>query len=154
MNEFQQGVREAVKALKIMARGIEIFANAFEKSIEKYEQEAAPPDPEAPKSEKPEAEKKATAGKKPKTAKPAGAKKGKPATARKTGGKKKTAAKDKPVADREKLRRIIVRSKEGADIETLVKKTGFAQRKVSQMAFHLKKEGKIKNPKKGFYTKP
>ena len=48
---------------------------------------------------------------------------------------------------------IINRSKKGVDTAALMKKTGFDQKKVANLIFKLKKQGKITSPKKGLYVK-
>jgi len=37
--------------------------------------------------------------------------------------------------------------------ETLVKKTGYNQKKISNLLYKLRKRGKIKSPEKGIYVK-
>ena len=48
---------------------------------------------------------------------------------------------------------IINRSKKGVNSETLVKKTGYNQKKISNLVYKLRKQGKIKSPEKGIYVK-
>jgi putative endonuclease len=48
---------------------------------------------------------------------------------------------------------IIKRSKKGIDTSTLMEKTGYNQKKVANIVFKLKKQGKIKNEGKGVYVK-
>jgi len=62
---------------------------------------------------------------------------------------KKTVAKTAPATVLE----IIKRSKKGVDIETLKKKTGFSNKKISNNVYRLKKQGKIKAAEKGVYVK-
>jgi hypothetical protein len=47
----------------------------------------------------------------------------------------------------------IKRNRKGIDIAQLKKKTGFADTKVRNIVFRLKKQGKVKNVGKGVYTK-
>ena len=45
------------------------------------------------------------------------------------------------------------RSKNGVDMATLKKKTGFNNKKIQNAIFGLKKQGKIKSGGKGIYVK-
>ena len=62
---------------------------------------------------------------------------------------KKTAA--QPTAT-DQILKIIKASKKGVDAPTLVKKTGFNQKKVRNILFRTFKQGKIKRLDKGIYT--
>ena len=68
--------------------------------------------------------------------------------AKKAPAKKKAA---QPTATDEILK-IIKASKKGVDAPTLVKKTGFNQKKVRNILFRTYKQGKIKRLDKGIYT--
>ena len=68
--------------------------------------------------------------------------------AKKAPAKKKAA---QPTATDEILK-IIRGSKKGVDAPTLVKKTGFNQKKVRNILFRTYKQGKIKRLDKGIYT--
>ena len=48
---------------------------------------------------------------------------------------------------------IIKRSRKGIDTATLEKKTGFEGRKIRDIIFRLRKQGKIKSEGKGIYVK-
>ncbi len=48
---------------------------------------------------------------------------------------------------------IVKRSRKGIDKATLIKKTGFKGRKIGDIVYRLKKEGKIKKDRKGLYVK-
>ena len=72
----------------------------------------------------------------------------KKAPAKKAPVKKKAA---QPTATDEILK-IIKGSKKGVDAPTLVKKTGFNQKKVRNILFRTYKQGKIKRLDKGIYT--
>ena len=48
---------------------------------------------------------------------------------------------------------IVKRSRRGIDTATLEKKTGFVGRKIRDIIFRLKKQGKIKSEPKGIYVK-
>ncbi len=70
------------------------------------------------------------------------------APAKKAPARKKTA---QPTAT-DKILKIIKGSKKGVDAPTLVKKTGFNQKKVRNILFRTYKQGKIKRLDKGIYT--
>jgi len=53
----------------------------------------------------------------------------------------------------ETIERIIRRSRKGVDIPTLVKKTGFDERKIYNAIYRLKKNGRIINAARGVYKK-
>ena len=67
---------------------------------------------------------------------------------------KKAPAKKKAVEPTatDKILKIIRASKKGVDAPTLVKKTGFNQKKVRNILFRTYKQGKIKRLDKGIYT--
>ena len=48
---------------------------------------------------------------------------------------------------------IVKRSRKGVDKATLVKKTGFEDKKVRDITYRLRKQGKIKRDLKGLYVK-
>ena len=48
---------------------------------------------------------------------------------------------------------VIKRSKKGIDTAALIEKTGYNQKKVANIVFKLRKQGKIKNEGKGVYVK-
>ena len=79
------------------------------------------------------------------------------ATSAKTKTKAKAVAKKAPVkaakkTDTDKLLEIINRSKKGVDTATLMKKTGFNQKKVRNMLNRTYKQGKITRVEKGIYV--
>jgi predicted Rossmann fold nucleotide-binding protein DprA/Smf involved in DNA uptake len=79
------------------------------------------------------------------------------ATSVKTKTKAKAVAKKAPVkaakkTDTDKLLEIINRSKKGVDTATLMKKTGFNQKKVRNMLNRTYKQGKITRVEKGIYV--
>jgi DNA replicative helicase MCM subunit Mcm2 (Cdc46/Mcm family) len=56
------------------------------------------------------------------------------------------------ITDTDKVLNIIKRSKKGVDTATLVKKTGFDQKKVRNILQRTFKQGKIKRMEKGIYV--
>jgi ElaB/YqjD/DUF883 family membrane-anchored ribosome-binding protein len=65
---------------------------------------------------------------------------------------KKTPAKVGKKTDTDKLLEFIHRSKKGLDTATLMKKTGFDQKKVRNMLNRTYKQGKITRVAKGIYV--
>ena len=73
--------------------------------------------------------------------------------------KKAPAIKKAPVTKKaaqptatDEILKIIKRSKKGVDAPTLIKKTGFNQKKVRNILFRIYKQGRIKRVGKGIYT--
>jgi predicted Rossmann fold nucleotide-binding protein DprA/Smf involved in DNA uptake len=66
---------------------------------------------------------------------------------------KKPAPKKAPATAVDTVLAIIKRYKKGVNTETLVKKTGYNQKKISNLVFKLRKQDKIKSPEKGIYIK-
>ena len=77
----------------------------------------------------------------------------KPKTTRRLAAKKTTTKKpsEGPTAT-EQVLRIINRSQQGVDTSTLMKKTGFNQKKVWNILQRTYKQGKIKRAGKGIYV--
>ena len=75
----------------------------------------------------------------------------KKAPAKKAPTKKATAKKAAPPTATDEILKIIRRSKKGVDAPTLIKKTGFNQKKVRNILFRTYKQGKIKRLEKGIY---
>ena len=65
---------------------------------------------------------------------------------------KKAPAKGAKKTDTDKVLEIINRSKKGVDTATLMKKTGFNQKKVRNMLNRTYKQGKITRVEKGIYV--
>ena len=79
------------------------------------------------------------------------------ATSVKTMAQTKAVAKKAPVkaakkTDTDKLLEVINRFKKGVDTATLMKKTGFNQKKVRNMLNRTYKQGKITRVEKGIYV--
>ena len=81
------------------------------------------------------------------TAKPAKAKTTKKAPAKKAPVKKRSSK----LTATDQVLNIIKRSKKGVDTATLMKKTGFNQKKVTNILQRTFKQGKIKRVSKGVY---
>ena len=68
--------------------------------------------------------------------------------------KKRVTKKRAPqISASETVLRVIKRSTKGVDTATLRKKTGFQGRKVRDILYRLKKQRKIRSPRKGVYIK-
>ena len=65
---------------------------------------------------------------------------------------KKAPAKGAKKTDTDKVLEIINRSKKGVDTATLMKKTGFDQKKVRNILHRTYKQGKITRVEKGIYV--
>jgi len=67
---------------------------------------------------------------------------------------KKTPAKKKAakVTATDTVINIIKRSKKGVDVPTVMKKTGFDEKKVRNIVFRVNKQGRIKRVTKGIYV--
>jgi len=118
-----------MKNLKKNLQAVNKDLNALSKKVEKLI--AAVGKPEKPKASKAKPVKKAVV------------KTGKTAVAKKVTGK--TAS--------ETVLAIIKRSKKGVDTATLKKKTGIKDNVLLNVVYRLKKQGKIKSERKGFYEK-
>jgi len=70
------------------------------------------------------------------------------AAAKKAPAKKKAAA----LTATEQVVNIIKRSKNGVDVPTLIRKTGFEDKKIRNIVFKASKQGKIKRSGRGIYV--
>jgi len=75
----------------------------------------------------------------------------KKAPAKRAPAKKAPAKTAAPPTATDEILKIIRRSKKGVDAPTLIKKTGFNQKKVRNILFRTYKQGKIKRLEKGIY---
>ena len=128
-------MKEIQSLLKIVSDGLKVIAQGIEAVSGKVDEIAKSQTAEKPKAKKPAA----AAAKSKKAAKPAAK------------APKKKAAGATPAA--ETVLNTISASKQGIDITTLMKKTGFERKKVSNIIYKLGKQGKIKSIKKGVYVK-
>ena len=129
-------MKEIQSVLKIMSDGMKMIAQGIEAISEKVDeiaefQGAEEPEDKTSRRSAPSAKaaRSKTAARAPKT-KAAGA---------------PTAA--------ETVYKIISRSKKGADMATLMKKTGYDRKKVANIIYKLSKQGQIKSIDKGVYMK-
>ena len=124
--KLKQDLKAVNKELKVLAKKTESLMKAVDR-IEKAQ--AAKPKKASPKKAiKPKAVTKA-AGKK-------------------TPARKKTSK----LTDTDKFLNIIKRSKKGVTPQTLIKKTGFDDKKIRNMIFRATKMGKIKSVSRGVFV--
>lgn len=76
-----------------------------------------------------------------------------PERPRKKTAKKVASKKEKTITAADTVFLIIKRSRKGVDTATLMEKTGFNQKKIANMVYKLKSQGKIKSVDKGVYVK-
>ena len=127
MKEIEVILKTVADGLKTMAHGISSLADKLD-TISK-----------APIAKKPKGRAKAKAAA--------------PAKKIVTPKKKKAPQKGKPVTAADTVLAIISKSKKGADTVTVMEKTGYDRKKVHNIIFKLKKQGKIKSEQKGVYAK-
>jgi len=77
----------------------------------------------------------------------------KKAAPKKAAPKKAAPKKAAKVTAADTVLNAIKKLKKGTDTAGLMKKTGYNQKKVANIVFKLKKQGKITSPKKGLYVK-
>jgi len=77
----------------------------------------------------------------------------KKAPARKVAAKKAVPKKAKPVTAADTALAIIKRYKKGVGMAALMEKTGYNQKKISNLVFKLRKQGKVKTVDRGVYVK-
>ena len=133
------------KQLQQVSKEIKALAKKVDKLVVAAGKASAPKKAAAKKAAPKKAVAKKTAAKKA-PAKKAAAKKAAPK-------KKAPAKKAAKVTAAEQVLKVINRAKKGVDTATIMKKTGFNNKKVANIIFKLKKQGKIKNPEKGLYVK-
>ena len=126
MKKLKQDMKAVNKELKVLAKKTESLMKAVDR-IEKAQ--AAKPKKASPKK-----------AIKPKTVKKV--------AAQKTPARKKTSK----LTDTDKFLNIIKRSKKGVTPQTLIKKTGFDDKKIRNMIFRATKMGKIKSVSRGIYV--
>ena len=130
MRDFDVALKAVVDGLRSIAQGVEKMAEKLEKSVPKKESKA-----------------KRKAAAKPKKA-PV-----KKAPAKKTSVKKAVKTKKQPATAADVVLAIVNRSKKGVNSATLAEKTGFDNKKIANIVFKLRKQGKIKSVGRGIYTK-
>jgi len=136
MKDLDMFLKTVADGMKTMAQGVETLANKLEKIAKAQSAEKA---------------------KKKTTTKPAPKARAKPKPPKKKVArksvKKAVPKKEKSMTAADTLLGIVSRSRKGVDTQTLVEKTGYDQKKVANLVYKLKKQGKIKSEKKGVYVK-
>ena len=128
-------MKEVQSLLKIVADGLKTLAQGVEAIAAKVDEASKTKVPAKPRGKKPSTvAKKAKVGKKP-VPKP-------------TRGKVKKSA-----TAAESVLNVISSSKTGINTAGIKEKTGFDQKKVANIIYKLKKQGKIKTAQKGVYEK-
>ena len=128
-------VKEIQTLLKIMSDGLKTLAHGVEALAERVDEAATPQGKVQPTKKKPAA----TASKRKASKKPV------KKTTTKTRVKKMTAA--------DSVLRIISKSKKGVSTAAIIEQTGYNQKKVANIIYRLKNQGKIKTVQKGIYVK-
>jgi hypothetical protein len=139
-------MKDLEKFLKVLSDGMKSLAKGFESVAEKVETMAKSEGMENSPPKKAAQAKAAKPARKP--VKKTTVKKAAPKTAKKSAPKKKTA-----LTATEAVYQIISRSKNGAGTAALKKKTGFPDKKIHNIIYKLKKQGKIISQAKGVYAK-
>lgn len=129
MKDLDEIIKTVAEGLKIMAQGAEVLAEKLEIIAKSRMDEKAK-----------------------RKAKPARKAPAKPEKRVKKAPAKKVAAK-KPITAVDTVLKIINRSKKGVDTPTLMKKTGFNEKKIHNIVYKLKKQGKVKSAGRGVYVK-
>ncbi len=144
MTELEKFIKamDSEKLMKAVAEGFKSLSQAID-SLATHIEDLSRKDKGAKKAKAPAKKAKPSAKAK------APAKKAKAAAAKKT-EKKKPAAKATAI---DTVYGYIARSRNGIDVETLVKKTGFDNKKVHNVIYKLKKQNKIKSVDRGRYQK-
>ena len=124
MTELDTLIKTVAEGLKSMAQGVEKLAEKVEGIGKSLSKEKAKAKRKAP--AKPE---------------------------KKAAVKAVEPAAKKPLTAADTVLGVIKRSKKGVATATLMKKTGYDRKKVANIVFKLKKQGKIKSEKKGIYLK-
>jgi hypothetical protein len=128
-------MKELESVLKVVSDGLKTLAKGVEAIAEKVDEAAKSKSPAKTSSKT-----KSTATKKAKTAK-------KPVQKAANKTEDKTATASGQVLD------LIARSKKGVGMAMIVEKTGYGQKKVANIIYRLRKQGKIKSVSKGVYAK-
>ena len=134
MKELDVFLKTVVEGMKSMAGGIEVLAEKLE-TISKSRVDVTP-------------KRKAKA----KVVRKAPAKSSKKKVAKKA-PKRAVSRKAKPPTAVDTVLAIINRSKKGVNTATLMERTGYDQKKIANLVYKLKKQGKIKSVNKGVYLK-
>ncbi|MGD9373333.1 MAG: hypothetical protein PVF14_18050 [Desulfobacterales bacterium] len=128
-------MKEIQTLLKIMSDGLKTLAHGVEALAERVDEAATPQGKVQPTKKQPAA----AASKRKASKKPV------KKTTTKTRVKKMTAA--------DSVLKIISKSKKGVSTAAIIEQTGYNQKKVANIIYRLKNQGKIKTIQKGIYVK-
>jgi predicted GIY-YIG superfamily endonuclease len=163
--DLKKQVQQVSKEVKALSKKVDKLVAAAGKTAKPKKaaaKKAAPKKAAAKKTVAKKAPAKKAAAKKKVAKKKAPAKKtaAKKTVAKKKAPAKKAVAKKKAPAKKvakvtaaDAVLKVVNRTKKGINTADLMKKTGFDNKKVANIIFKLKKQGKIKNPEKGIYVK-
>ena len=131
-------MKKLKKDLEAILRALNGLAQKVERLQEKIGEETKPKKKPKAKAVKAKAVKKAPVKK---------------VAAKKAAPKKAPVKKAKPATAVDTVLAIIRRSKKGVGMAALMEKTGYNQKKIANLVFKLRKQGKIKSVDKGVYVK-
>ena len=131
-------MKKLKKDLEAISKALNGLAQKIEKLQEQIGEQAEPTKKPKAKAVKAKAVKKAPVKK---------------VAAKKAAPKKAVQKKAKPATAADTVLAIIKRSKKGVNNAALMEKTGYNQKKISNLVFKLWKQGKIKSVSKGVYVK-
>ena len=137
MAELKKEVQALLKSLKSLTKQTEKMAKKIDK-------------PTKAKPKKAKTKKAKVKKAKAKKVKRAVKKKARPA--RKKVVRKKVAAKAVKVPASDVVYKLVKRNKKGIDTASLIKRTGYKEKKIRDIIYRLKKQRKIKSAKKGIYV--
>jgi predicted Rossmann fold nucleotide-binding protein DprA/Smf involved in DNA uptake len=136
-------MKKLKKDLEALSKALNGLAQKVQKLQEQIDEDAKP-------TKKPKAKVAKKAPVKKVAAKKVAVKK---APAKKAAPKKAVPKKAKPVTAVDTVLAIIKNSKKGVNMAALMEKTGYNQKKIANLVFKLRKQGKIKSVDRGVYVK-
>ena len=146
MKELDAAIKTVVEGLRSIAKNVAKIAEKLEKSTPKKKAKSKPtrktkakPAPKAKAVAKPKAKPKKTAAKK--------------APVKKATSKKAPAKKSVKETAADTVLKNIAGSKKGVSTAVLAEKTGYDKKKLANIVFKLRKQGKVKSVGRGIYTK-
>jgi adenylate kinase len=137
------------KEVQALLKGLKSLTKQTEKMVKKVDSltKAKPKKAKAKKAKVKKAKAKKVKRAVKKKARPARKK-----VARKKVARKKVAAKAARVPASDVVYKLVKRNKKGIDTASLIKKTGYKEKKIRDIIYRLKKQRKIKSAKKGIYV--
>ncbi len=154
MAEFEKLMKamDAEKLMRAVADGFKSLSQAID-SLATHIEDLTKKDAAGKKRAKAAAKKTKAGAKKAKSAAPKAAATKAKSAAPKKAEKKAPAAKSGKATAIDTVYGYISRARNGIDVESLVKKTGFDNKKVHNVIYKLKKQNKIKSVDRGRYEK-